>query len=83
MFHFVISVFFCIGNIIFAATWNKLFNYVIIYFLTKVEPNYANDSQDSNPESSEDAEEQLSKVRCESYSSEKDKRNSYDGKVQQ
>ena len=60
-----------------------LFNYFINYFLTKVEPNYANDTHDSNLELSDDAEEQLSKVRCESYSSEKDKRDSYDGKVQQ
>ena len=64
------------------SAWKTLFDYVIIYFLTKVEPTYVKDTQDSNPESREDAEEQLSKVRCESYSSEKDKRDSYDGKVQ-
>ena len=51
-------------------------------FLTKVEPNYENDTQDSKPESSEDTEEKLSKVQCESYSSEKGRRDSNDGKVQ-
>ena len=59
-----------------------LFNYIIIYFLTKVEANYANDTQDSNPDPSEDAEKQR-RVQRVSYSSEKEKRDSYDGKVQQ
>ena len=65
-----------------AAAWKHFFNYIIIYFLTKVEPNYANNTQDSNPNPSEDAEEQR-RVQRVSYSSEKDKRDSYDGKVQQ
>ena len=62
---------------------NTLFNYISIYFLTKVEQNYANDTQNFDPESSEDDEEESSKVQCNSYSSEKDNRDSDDGKVQQ
>ena len=49
----------------------------------KVEPNYTNDTQDFNPESSEDNEELQSRVQRVSFSSEKDKRDSYNGKVQQ
>ena len=66
----------------FCCSLETLFSYNIIYFLTKVEPNYVNDTQDSNPDPSEDAEEQR-RVQRVSYSSEKDKRDSYDGKVQQ
>lgn len=60
-----------------------IFCYVIIHFLTKVEPNYANDAHDSKPELREDVEEKQSRVQRKSYSSEKDKGDSYDGKVQQ
>ena len=49
----------------------------------KVEPNYANDAHDSKPELSDDVEEKQSSVQRRSYSSEKDKGDSYDGKVQQ
>ena len=77
----MICLFFCIGN--FAAALNTLFYYISIYFLTKVEQNYANDTQNFDPESSEDDEEESSKVQCNSYSSEKDNRDSDDGKVQQ